>query len=207
MKYTYPNTSWFTLIEIIVALTIFSMMMISVMTIFYLAAQMSTRIEMNRHMQENIKNALDIIAEDVRQNSILWWSWVDGSCKDAFTQWEDSDKLCLQTSLWVFEYTIWKKVESDGKYFFNNDCLDILEENCYILKRDPGTSDYYPLTNNKSHITRLEFQFFNTQQPKVQITVWIRPALRQGMVARLIERQEMIVQTTLSERYIPLTTH
>lgn len=53
-----------------------------------------------------------------------------------------------------------------------------------------------------SHITRLDFTFGNTDHPKVMITLGIRPALMKGMASDLLEAQEIIVQTTLSERFI-----
>jgi len=62
--------SGFTLIELIVAITIFSMIMISVLSIFILSSQMSSTIELTRVMQENVKNSFEDIAESVRKNDI-----------------------------------------------------------------------------------------------------------------------------------------
>jgi len=41
--------------------------MISVIAIFLFSSQMSTRVELNRLMQENIKNVFEDIAENVRK--------------------------------------------------------------------------------------------------------------------------------------------
>ena len=158
-------------------------------------------------MQENIKNAMEIMAEDIRQNSIRWWSWIDGLCNDSFTQWEVSNKLCLDTDITTLQFTLWKFNDSTWEYEATDDCVDLMSKNCHIIKTVSDASDYFPLTNHKSHITRLNFRFLNESQPKVQITVWIRPALRQGLTPELIESEEIIIQTTLSERYIPIISN
>jgi hypothetical protein len=44
--------------------------MISVMSIFLFSSQMSSRVELNRLLQENIKNVVEDIAENVRKNGI-----------------------------------------------------------------------------------------------------------------------------------------
>jgi hypothetical protein len=49
---------------------IFGIMMISVMSIFLFSSQMSARVEINRVMQENIKNVVEDIAENIRKNGI-----------------------------------------------------------------------------------------------------------------------------------------
>jgi hypothetical protein len=42
----------------------------SVMSIFLFSSQMSSRVELNRLLQENIKNVVEDIAENVRKNGI-----------------------------------------------------------------------------------------------------------------------------------------
>ena len=193
--------TWFTLIEVIVAVTVFSLIMISVMTIFYLASQMNTRIELQRHMQENIKNTLDIIAQDIRTWSIKWVRQFEASC--VITEGENSHILCL--SQWVNTIEVWlgKKISENSWNIIHNpsDCLDISSQ-CYILKRE-NNKEWYPLTNSMSHISHLDFTFGNTKHPKVMIALGIRPALLKGLASNLLEAQEIKLQTTLSERFIP----
>jgi len=59
------------LIELIVAITIFALIMVSVISVFIFSSSLSQKIEINRVMQENIKNVVETIAEDVRQNKIV----------------------------------------------------------------------------------------------------------------------------------------
>jgi len=46
------------------------MIMISITTIFISSSDISNKAEINRAMQENIKNVIETIAEDIRQNGI-----------------------------------------------------------------------------------------------------------------------------------------
>jgi prepilin-type N-terminal cleavage/methylation domain-containing protein len=62
------NKKAFTLIEIIVAITITSMVLVSIVEIFLFSGMFSKKIDSSRVMQENIKNFTEIIAEDVRTN-------------------------------------------------------------------------------------------------------------------------------------------
>jgi len=63
MKKHNSTYSAFTLIELIVAISIFGIIMISVMSIFLFSSQMSARVEIQRIMQENIKNVVEDISE------------------------------------------------------------------------------------------------------------------------------------------------
>lgn len=198
---TNTRQTWFTLIEVIVALTVFSLIMVSVMTIFYLASQMSTRVELNRHMQENVKNTLDIISEDIRTWNIDWvreFAWLTCQTND----WESSHVLCISRSLNNIEIWLWEKISDTSWNIINGSdyCSDIARQ-CHILKRENGW-EWYPLTNSMSHITRLDFTFWNPGHPKIMINLGIRPALMQGMASNLLESQEIAIQTTLSERFI-----
>jgi prepilin-type N-terminal cleavage/methylation domain-containing protein len=55
----------FTLVEIMVAITIFMIVMISVMQIFGISVNLTNKIDINRQIQENIKNLTETISEDV----------------------------------------------------------------------------------------------------------------------------------------------
>ncbi len=61
------HTKAFTLIELIVSMTIFAIIMVSVISIFLFSSQMSQRVELERNMQENIKSVMEDIAEEIRK--------------------------------------------------------------------------------------------------------------------------------------------
>jgi len=60
----------FTLIEVLISITILSIVMITILMVYIIASDISIKADINRLMQENIKNAVEQIAEDVRKNGI-----------------------------------------------------------------------------------------------------------------------------------------
>jgi prepilin-type N-terminal cleavage/methylation domain-containing protein len=66
-KYIIRNVSAFTLIEVLVSITIFSIMMISILSIYIISSDITLKSDINRIMQENLKNVSSRIAEDIRK--------------------------------------------------------------------------------------------------------------------------------------------
>ena len=64
------NPSAFTLIELIVSITILSVIMLSVFMIYSNILQVNKRLEIMRTVQENIRNITEQIASDVREKGI-----------------------------------------------------------------------------------------------------------------------------------------
>jgi len=62
------KTSAFTLIEILVSLTIFSIILTSIIWIYITSSDIIVKSDINRKMQENLKNVSSEIAEDIRKN-------------------------------------------------------------------------------------------------------------------------------------------
>jgi type II secretory pathway pseudopilin PulG len=58
----------FTLIEVVVSITIFSMVIISVIWIYITSSDILVKSDINRKMQENLKNVTNQISEDIRKN-------------------------------------------------------------------------------------------------------------------------------------------
>jgi type II secretory pathway pseudopilin PulG len=62
------STLAFTLVEIMIAITIFMIVMVSVLQIFGISVNITNKVDINRQVQENIKNLTETLAEDIRQN-------------------------------------------------------------------------------------------------------------------------------------------
>lgn len=199
----YNITSAFTLIEVIVAMTIFGIIMISVLSIFLFSSQMSSRVEINRIMQENIKNITEDISENIRKK---WLSWVlaDGWF-DSCNSWSGSSlvwtKLCLE---WWIEYSIWHATGATLSWQRVNDistCQDINSQ-CHIIKRDTPSEDYYPLTNSFSHFEDISFVITNTDIPKLSLHMSLRASVNKGLSSQVVTNSLTHIQTTISERLI-----
>jgi prepilin-type N-terminal cleavage/methylation domain-containing protein len=68
MKKQKININAFTLVEVIVSITIFSVMFISIIWIYMISTDISSRSDINRMMQENLKNLSSKISEDIRKD-------------------------------------------------------------------------------------------------------------------------------------------
>jgi prepilin-type N-terminal cleavage/methylation domain-containing protein len=64
------NTRAFTLVEMIVSITILSLIMISLIAVYVITSDVALRSEINRAMQENLKTATEQISEDLRNNKL-----------------------------------------------------------------------------------------------------------------------------------------
>ena len=199
MKYNRNKISWFTLIELLVSITIFSIIMVSVITIFIFSANLSAKVDINRSMQENIKNAVETIAEDVRRNGIGWVSNTntDWNCTAWLSEW---NKLCISDGLdW---YTL-KKIDTFGNLVRVNgsdmsaQCSDI-QTHCVLYKWDS------PLTNSFVSFRELNFSvsWDADNQRKVTINFVLQPATKRWVRSDLIKNSKLVFQTTISERLI-----
>lgn len=192
----------FTLIELIVAVSIFAIIMVSVLSIFLFSSQMSTRVELNRSMQENVKNVVEDITENIRK----WWvDWVRNfgwECRNLDGESSlSSDGLCLR---WWNEYVVgsYNKINDSWDRVSNSEqaCSDINSE-CRILKRELE-GDYFPLTNSFIHFEFVEFTLSNEKLPKLSINFTVRPSFKKWIPLQMVRNNTLQIQTTVSERLI-----
>lgn len=186
------NNYWFTLVEVIVAVTIMSIIMISVMFIFINSSQLSMKIDINRSLQENSKNIIETISEDLRKN------WLR-ECTDWIIKWCLSDNyIATWSELWIWDnhYYLAKKNLSIGEYIKINDMSECDQKQCFILKNGQILSNSYVSINN------LEFSIINQHITKIQLNLVLRPSSWKWVNQNLIKNNELNIQTTLSESYI-----
>lgn len=71
MKYNISTSNaGFTMIELLISITIFALIMVSVFVVFIFNINLNNRTDISRAMQENVKNIVEILSEDIRQHSI-----------------------------------------------------------------------------------------------------------------------------------------
>ncbi len=188
------NNKAFTLIEILVSLTILSIIMVSVMFIFINSTRLSAKTEINRVMQENIKNVIETITEDIRIN------WI--KCVSEKRWWKCDFKF-----LWNYNYKNWIKLETKASRYFlayddpiswmvmaDVDECNAFEKSCYIVK------NWTKLTNSSVSVKDLKFKITNDNVPKVTISIVLQPSARKWVKSNLIKENKIILQTTISER-------
>lgn len=190
------NKSWFTLIEVIVSVSILSIIMVSIFVIFNLSADLNNKADISRSMQENIKNIVETIAEDIRKN---WASWVNNDvisweCSLPLSQLSLSwSKLCI----WNTSYYLAKKVgETWNRITDYSECSGEIQ--CFLVKND--WLNITQLSNSWVWFNNLSFYITNTWIKKVSLNFEIQPSIKKWIKPNLVKDNKIIFQTTLSER-------
>ena len=186
------NKTWFTLVEVVVSVTIFSIIMISMISIYILSSDTSLKSDINRAMHENIKSVITDISEDIMKNSILWVSYdVMDSCGFSISgNYKVGDKLCISSlnDYYLAKKSLWTYIRVD-KFSCEN-----LEDQCYIVK------NWNPLTNCLVSVKDLQFYVSSENVNKATIKIILQPTIKAGVKPDLIKNNKIIFQTTISER-------
>lgn len=192
MKIKWQNNA-FTLVEVIVAVTILSIIMVSVMSIFVNSSQVSAKIDINRILQENSKNIIETIAEDIRQK---WFV----NCEDRSLQnlciWDDNFSSWSELWLWDSHYYLATKDNSIDEYIKIENLQDCDEKQCFLLK------NWSILSNSYVKVKNLEFSLFSDHIPKLQINFILLPMERKWVQSNLIKNSEINIQTSLSSNFL-----
>lgn len=194
-KWLYKKA--FTLIEVIVSITILSMILVSVFAVFFLASDLSNKADVNRLMQENIKNIVETISEDVRKN------WIN-ICETGLTCHNfPADKLYISWNdlyVWNNHYYLAKKDLISSEYIKVSDLSNCstIKDNCSMIREFAWNKDL--ISNSWVQFSDLKFSISRDFQPKVTVNFTILPATGKWIKTNLIESNKIIFETTVSER-------
>lgn len=194
------SKTWFTLIELLVSISILSIVMISIFTIFQLASEANNRTDISRAMQENIKNIVETIAEDVRTKSISWLnSQINWSCDLSWWNYLTWSKLCIWGNNYYlarFNNTTWVY----NRIIDFSDC-DIWKESCVLVKKDVN-GDINPLSNSWVEFRNINFSVVNLEnkEKKLILNFVMQPSTKKWIKMWLIKDNKIIFQTTFSQR-------
>lgn len=214
MKKNYLNTSLqaFTLVEVIITLTILSLIFTSVMSVFIYYTTLWNRVEANRLLQSNVKTVIEQITKDVKNHWINIYdpNYQDPTASDLH-KFNNSNKYSVDDTklfIWWSEYFLWREkpgnpdeyIIADAKYCdITNDETDI-ENNCRLIKRTPDES--IPLTNSWVSIRNLNFKVSEESIPKVTMSFEIGIASWKWLKTNLVTTSYFPVQATISEKNI-----
>lgn len=187
----------FTLIEVIVSITILSIVLVSVFAVFFLASDLSNKADVNRLMQENIKNIVETISEDVRKNSINICE-TGLNCHNFL-----SDSLYISWNdlyVWENHYYLAKKDPISDNYtrMFDLSSCSTIKDNCSMIRESAWSQDL--ISNSWVQFSDLKFYISRDFESKVTINFTILPATWKGIKTNLIESNKIIFETTVSER-------
>ena len=193
---------WFTLVEILVAVTIFTIIMMSVMSVYITSTKTSYNAEINRAIQENVKNIVTTLSEEIYKNKIIW-VWQD--CSHNSCNFEETNWNALKIANWN-EYKLIKKDWDDFRVIGWNECENVTnpENICYLWVYK--NNKFSPITNNLVNIKNISLKIsgwwtgLNKTPKKVTINMKIEPSLKSGVSSTLRESSSFDFQITLSER-------
>jgi len=190
------NNKAFTLIEIIVSITIFMIVIVSITSIFIISTDISKKADINRTMQENTKNAIEIITEDIRKNWITSISPQIWIYKDIKTiNWHNYSSwtaIKVLNNSYYLAKVWWNRIS-------NTNICEYIWEHCYIYRKSTSNLSW-PLTNSLVSVKKLNFYVSNDWTPKVTINITMQPSARKWVKTNLIKENKLILQTTVSEK-------
>lgn len=203
MKFNHKK-SWFTLIELIVSITILWIIMSSIFAIFQLSASLNNKIDISRSMQENSKNIIELISEDIKTNTLSWINnnILNPSCSlnntDYYTTWT---KLCI----WDNSYFLAKNDSMLWLIRANESDCDWIRE-CIIVKQN--LLDWIvPISNTWVNFRYLRFYvsgWNEKEQKKVTITYEMLPSKKKGIPTSIVNDYKINFQTTLTQNIYKL---
>ena len=195
MKKFFLNKKAFTLIELIVAIAITSLVLVSITEIFLFSSTLTKKVDMSRIMQENVKNITEIIWEDVRIN------WINNlpNGGNLYNETNTLETWTWWTSYYLAKFSNWSFINA------NLDCSLYKKEDRCILVREKNW-EIEPLVNSWVSFEKLDFYIsswtidWNKWLAKVTMRFIIRPATWKWIWVEKIKNSKIIWQTTFSQR-------
>ena len=188
--------SAFTLIEVLISMTILSVIMVSMLMIYATASEIALKADLNREMQQNIKSVVETLATDIRKN------WIT-AVSPSWTTYLPSSSTWSALKVWIDKYMLVDADDLLNPWYLRKDltyCSDI-KNVCSLAKIDGTTGKWiWPLTNSKISFTNLEFGVTQWAIPKVTLNMTVRAAIKNWVRPDLIKNSVIHFQTTISER-------
>lgn len=202
MKFRKKNNSWFTIIELLVSITIFSIIMVSVIDLYIISTKTTYKSDINRIIHENIKSVVTEISEDITKNGIFWVSENKLSNCKKVVEWNvlSWNKACIWDN--TNSYFLWKEVFGSFIRAEKIECDDY-KNPCYILKNTSW--DIQKITNSLVNVKDLKFYITDNWVKKLTISIILEASSKSGVKDERYESGEkvfkpVIFQTTLSDR-------
>lgn len=220
MKKILKNKKAFTLVEVMVAVSIFSVIMLSVMWIYIVSTETTYKSEVNRIVHENVKNIVTNISEDVMKNGIIWveTNISLGYCKNI----SEKNNLTEFNGYWnkweIFcsgEYMYFLAEKSDNTFRITEK-PNCNSKDCFLVKKElkdwSVIWDAQPITNSLIAVREVNFYAVNSYDKvwhtsnevkwakKVTISLKLEPSKNSWVRKSVIEQNVFDFQTTISSR-------
>lgn len=198
------KTSAFTLIELVVSVTILSIIMLSVFVVYSDLIQVNKRLEALRMVGEDMRTVTEKIASDVREKWIDF-TYYDWSSVERTSAYSGSGNLVLAIQWGVRYYPM--KDSLAGPTLCHESDLTNLATHCYIGREQWG--ERIALTTANVRIEDIRFFFSGTSKDtatnlsnegKVTIVTSMGIEKKSGVSDAIVQNTHMRIQTTVSEK-------
>lgn len=186
----------FTLIEILVSITILSIILISVFSIYISSTNINLKTDITRALQQNVKSTVEMISEDIRKN---WFDCVKQQYTDACilpTINKTNDGVMLQIA--ANSYYLAQYNGTNYTWVQSHNC-DEIDEKCTLVMNDWWWAK--PIMNSWVDVKDIKFFISNTWVKKATIVMKLQPAIWKWIKPQLIKDNTFYFQTTISERW------
>ncbi len=217
MKLSSKSSSWFTLVELMIAMTIFGMMSVMVMTIYFSTTNTTRKLNAQRELAGTAREIIERLSEDVRERGFSGSALPFDTNYDLWRSYDytlsGSEYLNLNNGRYVYG-----KKNSTGM----TPCIDTSNEK---IKTDPkihcglylvdyadnGTNGYNLVdsftpeeSRKRVKISNLRFYISGdgiTTAHKIVLSMDLALIPRNGISANLASTTTLHIQTTISERW------
>lgn len=191
----------FTLVEILVSITILSLILVSVFNVYISSTHINMKTDITRMLQQNTKSAVELIAEDVRK--IGYWSGVTmfseslSPCAavNNINETKQGTKLCT----WINkDYYLAEEISPDTYVRVTDwNCEDITKKCTLVVNK---WSWARPIMNSWVDVKKLRFMISWEDVQKVTILMTLQPATWKWIKTSIIQNNRFYFQTTISQR-------
>lgn len=191
MRLKQIKSEAFTLIEIIVSVTILSIILMSVFTIYIASTDINLKTDITRVLQQNIKSSIEKIAEDIRKNGFdcVRNNYLDSCDSPSLNQTDTGSILKIGGN----EYSLAKKGLLNYEQVDKTQCNEI-NEKCTLVQ------NLKPIINSWVDVKDITFLISDTEVKKVTILMTLQPAIWKWIKPNHIKNNRFYFQTTISER-------
>ncbi|MBP8016922.1 prepilin-type N-terminal cleavage/methylation domain-containing protein [Candidatus Gracilibacteria bacterium] len=195
------TNSGFTLIEMIVAITILAIIMLSIFGVYSNIINVNKRLELARALQENSRNITETVARDIRENGIDF-GYYDGLTEDKKLDYIGSGNSVLA-------------IKGGIKYYLMKDILGtiticdigVFDKDCFFGSM--SGSSFKKISDDRVEIRNVKFFISGSGSENIQNTnaegkvtmvfdLGIAPG--KGILSDLAKEYSIKVQTTISEK-------
>lgn len=220
----FRKTSGFTLVELVIAITIFALLSVTISSIYIQTTYVGQKLRHTRHLAETAREITERIADDVREKGLTWITL--SPTEENYPYWNFIDYTGSGTEILGIgngdHFYLYGKKTPTGI----DPCYDVDKNNksthcwLYIVRWVDGTDKYKNAFNlvdsfipeeEKKRVKIEDMKFYIsgdgvTTEKKVTLVFTLALMPRVWVPASMIGQTRLHVQTTISERFFKENT-